>query len=179
MNLNIPGVTSQVAQNMYFPTVPMKDGMYLRELTFKSQDSKSMQTICQQIKDCMKRFKQKERDLVDSKNLAKPEALIASKDKRVYMDHLTIRPNLTGKKTLGLLETHANGVRFTARSGQHVDVNFSNVKHTFFQPCEDELIVLIHFHLHNPMMLKDKKTKDIQFYMETGNLVDDLDHKKR
>ena len=96
------------------------------------------------------------------------------------MDNLIVRPNLaTGKKTVGSLETYANGMRFTSRDGQRVDINFSNVKHAFFQPCENEMIILIHFHLKKPNIVGNKKVSDIQFYQECGNLVDDLDNKKR
>ena len=38
------------------------------------------------------------------------------------------------------------------------DVLFSNVKHLFFQPCEHELLVLIHLHLRAPIMIGKKKT---------------------
>lgn len=66
------------------------------------------------------------------------------------LENLVIRPNIVGKKTVGNLEVHQNGVRFSSQKGHNVDVTFSNIKHAFFQPCaEDELIVIIHFHLKN------------------------------
>jgi hypothetical protein len=30
------------------------------------------------------------------------------------------------------------------------------------------MITLVHFHLHNPIMIGNKKTKDVQFYAEVG-----------
>lgn len=72
----------------------------------------------------------------------------ASGQRREIIDGVVIRPNIEGRKSIGQLEIHANGVRFTAHKGDKVDVCFSNVKHCFFQPCaNDELIVLVHFHL--------------------------------
>ena len=47
-----------------------------------------------------------------------------------------------------------------------VDVMFRNIKHAFFQPADNELISLLHLHLHNPIMVGNKKTKDVQFYVE-------------
>lgn len=95
------------------------------------------------------------------------------------MDNFFIRPLISAKKTIGMVEAFANGVRFTPwNGGQHVDINFSNIKHAFFQPCEDELIVIIHFNLHRPHILNNKWTENIQFYMEVGSLVDDLDTNK-
>lgn len=44
----------------------------------------------------------------------------------------------------------ASLLRFTVNTrGQidQVDITYSNIKHAMFQPCERELIVLIHFHL--------------------------------
>merc|ERR1711957_295939 len=86
-----------------------------------------------------------------------------------------IRPNIEGRKSIGQLEIHANGVRFTAHKGDKVDICFSNVKHCFFQPCaSDELIVLIHFNLTTPIMLGNKKVSDVQFYKESGVAAEDI-----
>ena len=89
-----------------------------------------------------------------------------------------IRPNIVGKKTTGNLEIHQNGVRFVSSKGHNVDVPFSDIKHAFFQPCaEDELIVIIHFHLKVPIMVGTKKVQDVQFFKEAGVAADDLDNK--
>ena len=37
------------------------------------------------------------------------------------------------------------------------DILFSNVKHLFFQPCDHELLVIIHVHLKAPIMIGKKK----------------------
>jgi nucleosome binding factor SPN SPT16 subunit len=39
------------------------------------------------------------------------------------------------------------------------DILFSNIKHLFFQPCDYELVVLIHVTLKSPIMLGKKKVK--------------------
>ena len=80
-----------------------------------------------------------------------------------------------GKKTLGNLEIHQNGVRFIASKGEKIDICFSNVKHCFFQPCaSDELIVLLHFNLKTPILLGNKKVSDVQFYKESGVAAEDI-----
>jgi len=59
-------------------------------------------------------------------------------------------------------------------------VLFSNVKHLFFQPCDNELVVLIHFHLKSPIMIGKKKTKDIQFFREATDMqFDETGNRKR
>lgn len=100
------------------------------------------------------------------------------KGKKEVLENLVIRPNIIGKKTVGNLEIHQNGVRFSSSKGHVVDVAFANVKHAFFQPCgDDELIVIIHFHLHTPILVGNKKVQDVQFYKESGVAADDLDTK--
>jgi nucleosome binding factor SPN SPT16 subunit len=45
---------------------------------------------------------------------------------------------------------------------------YRNIRFAFFQPAENDMITLVHFHLHNPIMIGNKKTKDVQFYAEVG-----------
>ena len=113
------------------------------------------------------------RDLVDQ------ERLTMIKGKRPTLQELTIRPNISGKKTTGALEAHQNGLRFNSTKGEKIDIIFSNVKHAIFQPVENELIVLLHFNLYNAIMVGNKKTQDIQFFTEAGVQIDDLDSRKR
>jgi nucleosome binding factor SPN SPT16 subunit len=90
------------------------------------------------------------------------------------------RPALDGKRLPGDVEIHQNGVRYTSMSNQRIDVLFSNVKHLFFQPCDNELVVLIHFHLKSPIMIGKKKTKDIQFFREATDMqFDETGNRKR
>lgn len=51
---------------------------------------------------------------------------------------------------------------------------YGNIKHAFFQPAEREMITLLHFHLHNHIMVGNKKTKDVQFYVEVMDVVQTL-----
>jgi nucleosome binding factor SPN SPT16 subunit len=56
-----------------------------------------------------------------------------------------------------------------------VDIMYKNIKHLFFQPCEDELIVLIHFHLKSPIKIPglEKVAKDFQVYREVIEAAQD------
>ena len=47
-----------------------------------------------------------------------------------------------------------------------VDILYNNIKHALFQPCDGEMIILLHFHLKNPIMFGKKKQQDVQFYTE-------------
>jgi nucleosome binding factor SPN SPT16 subunit len=98
------------------------------------------------------------------------------------MDNVFIRPAMEGKRVPGKVEIHQNGLRYQSPlNTQHrVDVLFSNVKHLFFQPCQHELIVIIHVHLKDPILIGKKKTKDVQFYREATDIqFDETGNRKR
>ena len=90
---------------------------------------------------------------------------------------MIIRPNISGKRTIGKLEIHKNGVRFISNKNQEVQIVFNNIKHAIFQSWDDELIVIIHFYLLNEIIVGNKKTRDVQFITEAGTQYDDLDQK--
>ena len=46
-----------------------------------------------------------------------------------------MRPHLGGRKTVGMLEAHSNGLRFMSRKGEQLDIIYANIKHAFFQPA--------------------------------------------
>ena len=77
-----------------------------------------------------------------------------------------MRPVVAGRKTQGNLEAHTNGLRFISQRNEIVDIMFNNIKYAIFQPCENEIMVLIHFHLKNPIMIGKKKHSDVQFFTE-------------
>jgi nucleosome binding factor SPN SPT16 subunit len=43
---------------------------------------------------------------------------------------------------------------------------YSNIRYAFFQPAENDMITILHFHLTHPIMIGNKKCKDVQFYCE-------------
>ena len=83
----------------------------------------------------MKQLKNFEQDRDNKAALTQDqiEPLVMMKgSRREVLDNLVIRPNLVGRKTIGNLEIHQNGVRFLSSKGQKVDIVFSNVKHLFY-----------------------------------------------
>jgi nucleosome binding factor SPN SPT16 subunit len=103
------------------------------------------------------------------------EKLVLSKTgKNPRLTDVWIRPNISGRRTAGTLEAHTNGLRFSSVKGGQIDIVFKNIKHAFFQPADHEMIVLIHFHLRDGIMVGKKKTQDVQFYTEVMELSHDL-----
>ena len=49
-----------------------------------------------------------------------------------------------------------------------MDILYNNIKHALFQPCDGEMIILLHFNLRNPIMFGKKKQQDVQFYTEVS-----------
>lgn len=90
-----------------------------------------------------------------------------------------MRPVFAGRKTQGNLEAHSNGLRFISTRQEVVDVMYSNIKYAIYQPCENEIMVLIHFHLKNPIMIGKKKHKDVQFYTEIVDSSQAVDNSRR
>merc|ERR1719432_620102 len=108
-------------------------------------------------------------DLVEQDNLTVSSAKGNPKLKDLY-----IRPNIVQKRLSGVLEAHNNGFRYTSVRGDKVDILYNNIKHAIFQPCDGEMIILLHFHLKNAIMFGKKKQQDVQFYTEVGEITTDL-----
>ena len=92
--------------------------------------------------------------------------IVSSAKGNPKLKDLYIRPNIVQKRLSGILEAHMNGFRYTSIRGDKVDILFNNIKHALFQPCDGEMIILLHFHLKNPIMFGKKKQSDVQFYTE-------------
>jgi nucleosome binding factor SPN SPT16 subunit len=117
---------------------------------------------------------QEEADLVEQ------EKLVRTKNERVpRLADVTMRPVFAGRKTQGNLEAHSNGMRFISTRSEIVDVMYSNIKYAIYQPCENEIMVLIHFHLKNPIMIGKKKHNDVQFYTEIVDSSQAVDNSRR
>lgn len=158
---------------------------FVRSLTFRSKDLARIAEITKQITEMKKESVRKEQEKKQLEDVVEQEKLTTIKNRKPYqMDMLFMRPALDGKRMPGLVQIQQNGLRYQhgahTASGQTVDILFSNIKHLFFQPCAHELIVLIHVHLNNPIMIGKKKAKDIQFYREATEMqFDETGNRKR
>lgn len=166
---------------MQYPQMEDTNNLWVKEITMKTKSSAAnnrLSVACKQIKEGLKLVKtqETESEIKAAQGEKELESLVLIKSgRKEQLDNLVIRPNLVGKKTLGNLEIHQNGLRFSTSKGEKVDICFSNIKHCFFQPCaSDELIVLLHFNLETPIMLGNKKVSDVQFYKESGVAAEDI-----
>ncbi|KAB2621682.1 FACT complex subunit SPT16-like [Pyrus ussuriensis x Pyrus communis] len=173
---NVPGTpfSPHDANSLKF-----QGSIFLKEVSFRSKDPRHISEVVQQIKTLRRQVASRESEKAERATLVTQEKLQISgaKFKPKRLPDLWIRPVFggRGRKLTGSLEAHSNGFRYsTSRSEERVDVMFSNIKHAFFQPAEKEMITLLHFHLHDHIMVGNKKTKDVQFYAEVMDVVQTL-----
>ncbi|KAI8958495.1 SPT16-domain-containing protein [Daldinia sp. FL1419] len=165
---------------------PFEDAsaQFVRSLTFRSRDGDRYEEITAQISAMKKEATKKEQEKKDMEDVVEQDKLIEIRNRRPpVMDNVFIRPAMEGKRVPGKVEIHQNGIRYQSplNPQQRVDVLFSNIRHLFFQPCAHELIVIIHLHLKDPIIIGNKKkTKDVQFYREATDIqFDETGNRKR
>ncbi|KAI9759373.1 MAG: FACT complex subunit spt16 [Chaenotheca gracillima] len=156
---------------------------FVRSLTFRSKDTQRMQDISTQLTDLRKNATRKEQEKKEMEDVVEQDKLVEIRNRRPQrLPDIYVRPAMDGKRVPGEVEIHQNGLRYQSplRPEHRVDVLFNNVKHLFFQPCAHELIVLIHVHLKNPIVIGKKKTKDVQFVREATDIqFDETGNRKR
>ncbi|KAL6964609.1 FACT complex subunit spt16 [Sarracenia purpurea var. burkii] len=161
-----------------------QSSIYVKEVSFRSKDPRHISEVVQLIKTLRRQVTSRESEKAERATLVTQEKLQLSgaKFKPIRLSDLWIRPVFggRGRKLTGTFEAHSNGFRYsTSRPDERVDIMFGNIKHAFFQPAEKEMITLLHFHLHNHIMVGNKKTKDVQFYIEVMDVVQTLGGGKR
>ncbi|OBT83334.1 hypothetical protein VE02_08548 [Pseudogymnoascus sp. 03VT05] len=156
---------------------------FVRSLTFRSHDGDRLQDIANQIGNMKRDASKREQEKKEMEDVVEQDKLVEIRNRRPnVMDNVFIRPVMDGKRVPGKVEIHQNGLRYQSplNPAHRVDILFSNVKHLFFQPCQHELIVIIHVHLKDPILIGKKKTKDVQFYREATDIqFDETGNRKR
>ena len=159
LNFFHPGVavnkpTDTVASSS---SAPSQD-VYIKEVTYRASNLKESGEISapstnlglafKYIKDMQKEFKEKEHEEREKEGMVKQDNLVLSNNKNnPKLKDLYVRPSTTQKRTTGTLEAHTNGFLYTSIRGEKLEILYNNIKHAIFQPCDHEVIILIHFHL--------------------------------
>jgi len=153
------------------------DRLYVKELTFRSKSGDNFASVRQTFLDVQKSLKFKDTQVEVNTSSSPKETLRLISSPPVIRD-MNMRPTMSAgsRRSIGQLEAHANGLRFSTRgSTEKVEIFYSQVQHSFFQPCgKGTLIVLMHFHMKEAVMVGKKKTFDVQFFTEVGALTEDL-----
>lgn len=158
------------------------DATFVRSISFRSSETSHFSELYQDVSELKKQVSREEAEKKELADVVEQDKLITTKGRVQTLSDVFPRPALEGKRVPGHLEIHQNGLRFYSpiRPDQKIDVLFNNVKHLFYQPCDNELIVLIHLHLKAPILVGKRKTKDIQFYREASDVqFDETGNRKR
>ncbi|KAF5837808.1 FACT complex subunit-domain-containing protein [Dunaliella salina] len=158
------------------------NAVFLKELSFRSQDVKHAAKVVQDIKMMRSAVVLRDKERAERATLVAQEKLIQGK--RVYkVPDVWIRPAPGGKgrKIPGTLEAHANGFRYLnpRHASEPVHVMYRNIRHAFFQPAESEMITILHFNLINPIMLGKCVCVCVCVCAEVMDVVQTLDGGRR
>lgn len=164
---------------------PNPDATFVKEITYRASNMKvpgetavpatNLQSAFRIIKEVQKRYKTREAEEKEKEGIVKQDSLVINMNRsNPKLKDLYIRPNIAQKRMQGSLEAHVNGFRFTSVRGDKVDILYNNIKHAVFQPCDGEMIIVLHFHLKNAIMFGKKRHTDVQFYTEVGEITTDL-----
>ncbi|KAE8633772.1 hypothetical protein XENTR_v10002083 [Xenopus tropicalis] len=164
---------------------PNPEATFVKEITYRASNVKTpgdpsvpslnLQNAFRIIKEVQKRYKTREAEEKEKEGIVKQDSLVINLNRsNPKLKDLYIRPNIAQKRMQGSLEAHVNGFRFTSVRGDKVDILYNNIKHAIFQPCDGEMIIVLHFHLKNAIMFGKKRHTDVQFYTEVGEITTDL-----
>ncbi|TDL27246.1 FACT complex subunit SPT16 [Rickenella mellea] len=157
------------------------DATFIRSVTYRSTDGHRFDNVYKQITELKKEVTKREQQKKEMADVIEQDVLVEIKGRRpLKLTEVFVRPALDGKRLPGEVEIHQNGIRYQSLGSQKIDLLFSNIKHLFFQPCDHELLVIIHVHLKSPIMIGKKKAKDVQFYREASDVqFDETGNRKR
>ncbi|CAL8326298.1 unnamed protein product [Lota lota] len=182
INFYVPGSSLGRHEGNIFPN---PDATFVKEITYRASNLKApgdpsvpstnLQNAFRIIKEVQKRYKMREAEEKEKEGIVKQDSLVINLNRsNPKLKDLYIRPNIAQKRMQGSLEAHTNGFRFTSVRGDKVDILYNNIKHSIFQPCDGEMIIVLHFHLKNAIMFGKKRHTDVQFYTEVGEITTDL-----
>jgi len=165
-----------------FPKVSGRT-VYMKEMTFRSTARENFDAIAKGFKELQKYVKDN-----DKGELTGPErpgqlsfeqpALVRQQQAPCLRD-LFMRPTIgSSRKSQGNLEAHSNGFRFSTRT-EKIDIMYDNIAAAVYEPCEgNSFTIILHLHCKTPLTLGKKKSRDIQFFTEVQEGVEDLSKQK-
>ncbi|KAI2663101.1 FACT complex subunit SPT16 [Labeo rohita] len=173
INFFVPGSSLGRHDGNIFPN---PEATFVKEITYRASNLKSpgdhsvpstnLQNAFRIIKEVQKRYKTREAEEKEKEGIVKQDSLVINLNRsNPKLKDLYIRPNIAQKRMQGSLEAHTN---------DKVDILYNNIKHAIFQPCDGEMIIVLHFHLKNAIMFGKKRHTDVQFYTEVGEITTDL-----
>ncbi|KAJ8699613.1 FACT complex subunit spt16 [Pleurotus ostreatus] len=178
INFQTPGQLAGKKEDTPFEN---PDATFVRSISYRSPDGHRFDNISKQITELKKEANKREQQKKELADVVEQANLVELKGRRpAKLPEVFVRPAPDGKRIPGEVEIHSNGIRYHSPLGQKIDVLFTNIKHLFFQPCDKELIVVVHMHLKSPIIIGKKKSFDVQFIREASDVqFDETGNRKR
>ncbi|GMM40769.1 chromatin-remodeling protein [Hanseniaspora uvarum] len=176
LNFHSPNAPGSAKKTNELPYEDSPENHFMRSLTVRSKDKDRMDDVHKEILELKKLSTKREQEKKAMEGVIKQAKLIEFKTGKLKkLDHIYIRPSPEIKRVPGTLTIHENGLRYNSfsKSDSKVDIVYSNIKNLFFQSSKGELVVIIHVHLKNPILMGKKKVQDLQFYREATDMVVD------
>ena len=169
--LDVPGVNLKREYQ-----IRGKGLVYLKELTYRSEHVAGLANASRLIKEQQKRYKDNMADKAQMATFVAQDELVKfGRGQSVpAIQNIYARPTAERKRQQGTLEAHTNGFLWTSRKGESIRILYNRIRYAFYQPPDNELVIILHFHLTHGIMVGKKQQKDIQFYIEVGEVSTDL-----
>ena len=149
-----------------------EETIYLQELAYRTLHHDSVGSLTKRIKDLRKKWQLRD-------DFTEDRGKINLGTKLAVLHDLKMRPALSGKKTKGTLHGYSNGYRFVSKKNNVFEMEHSNIRHAIFQPCDENMMIILHFKLHRAVQVNKKRVNDLQFYCEVGSIAEDLNDPRR
>lgn len=173
LNFHSPGAGGISKKTEELPYEESSDNQFFRSITLRSKDGDRISEAFKQITDLKKESTKREQERKVLADVVHQDKLIENRSGRTKrLDQIFVRPSPDSKRVPGTVFIHENGIRYQSplRTDSRIDILFSNIKNLIFQSCKEELIVIIHIHLKNPILMGKKKIQDVQFYREASDM---------
>lgn len=173
LNFHSPGTIGISKKTEELPYEESADNQFVRSITLRSKDNDRFSDAFKQIQDLKKESIKRDQERKAVADVVHQDKLIENRNGRTKrLDQIFVRPSPDTKRVPSTVFIHENGIRYQSplRTDSRIDILFSNIKNLFFQSCKGELIVIIHIHLKNPILMGKKKIQDIQFYREASDM---------
>lgn len=169
--LDVPGVNLKREYQ-----IRGKGLVYLKELTYRSEHVAGLANASRLIKEQQKRFKDQMADKAQMATFVAQDELVKfGRGQSVpAIQNIYARPTAERKRQQGTLEAHTNGFLWTSRKGESIRILYNRIRYAFYQPPDNELVIILHFNLTHGIMIGKKQQKNIQFYIEVGEVSTDL-----
>ena len=174
LNFHSPGTSGGPSKKVTeLPYDDSEENQFIRSITLRSKDGDRISEAFKQIVDLKKDATKREQERKALADVVHQDKLIENKTGRTKrLDQIFVRPSPDTKRVPSTVFIHENGIRYQSplRTDSRIDILFANIKNIIFQSCKGELIVIIHIHLKNPILMGKKKIQDIQFYREASDM---------